>query len=177
MRLEPAARAANAISQLSLAADPVLIFEVDAAGVEGPAAPPRRCQVRLVGTRRRPEDGAGTPVREMSAVLVLRALTPSRLRSCVRAISAGASELPPEALCSMLFASRTDGQDLEDKQLTERELEVLRLLGEGDTTREIADRLCYSERTVKGIVHDLLAKLGCRTRSQAVAVAARSGVI
>ena len=56
-----------------------------------------------------------------------------------------------------------------------RELNVLRLLAEGSTTREIAGELSYSERTVKNIVHDTLAKLHCRTRAHAVAVMARQG--
>ena len=51
------------------------------------------------------------------------------------------------------------------------------MLADGESTRGIAQRLNYSERTVKNIVHDLLAKMGCRTRAHAVALAARQGVI
>ena len=54
---------------------------------------------------------------------------------------------------------------------------MLRLLAEGASTRDIAERMNYSERTVKNIVHGLLVKLRGRTRAQAVAVAARRGVI
>lgn len=113
----------------------------------------------------------------MSAVLVLRSLTPSRLRSCVRAVAGGGPAMPAEVLCSILPERATEGELLAVRQLTDRELDVLRLLGEGENTREIAKQLSYSERTVKVIVHDLLAKLGCRTRAQAVAFAARHGVI
>ena len=51
------------------------------------------------------------------------------------------------------------------------------MLADGESTRGIAQRLSYSERTVKNIVHDLLAKLNCKTRAHAVALAARQGVI
>lgn len=61
--------------------------------------------------------------------------------------------------------------------LAGREVSVLRLLAEGETTREIAESLSCSERTVKNIFHDLLMKLDCRTRAHVVAPAARQGVI
>jgi DNA-binding NarL/FixJ family response regulator len=60
---------------------------------------------------------------------------------------------------------------------TERELAVLRMLGEGCDTREIARRLAYSERTVKTVIQDLSQRLGLRNRSHAVAYAVRNGLI
>ena len=51
---------------------------------------------------------------------------------------------------------------------------MLHMLADGLTTREIAEELSYSERTVKNIVHDVLEKLGCRTRAHAVAIATRA---
>jgi DNA-binding CsgD family transcriptional regulator len=62
-------------------------------------------------------------------------------------------------------------------QLSEREYDVLRMLADGESTRGIAQRLSYSERTVKTIVRDLLVKMNCKTRAHAVALAARQGVI
>jgi DNA-binding CsgD family transcriptional regulator len=138
----------------------VLIFDVDTAAVERAAALERRCSVRLVGLTRegRPGDQPREPgSADLSAVLVLRALTPSRLLTCLRAVSEGSGSLPAE--------------------LSHREFDVLRLLADGDSTRDIAKRLSYSERTVKNIVHDVLVKLNCRTRAHAVALAARRGVI
>ena len=51
------------------------------------------------------------------------------------------------------------------------------MLADGESTRGIAERLSYSERTVKNIVRDLLVKLNCKTRAHAVALAVRQGVI
>ena len=61
--------------------------------------------------------------------------------------------------------------------LTEREHDVLALIAQGEPTREVAVRLCYSERTVKNVLHDVTMKLGARTRSHAVAQAVRNGLI
>ena len=55
--------------------------------------------------------------------------------------------------------------------------ERLRLVAEGCPTREVARRLCYSERTIKNVIHDVVTKLNVRTRSQAVAHAVREGLI
>ncbi len=58
-----------------------------------------------------------------------------------------------------------------------READVLRLIADGADTRTIADELGHAERTVTGIVHELIGKLGARNRSHAVACALRAGVI
>jgi DNA-binding NarL/FixJ family response regulator len=63
------------------------------------------------------------------------------------------------------------------QRLTPREVAVLRLLAEGDRTMEIAHALSYSERMVKNIVHDVMMKMECRTRAQAVALVVREHVI
>ncbi|MGW2525004.1 helix-turn-helix transcriptional regulator [Streptomyces sp. NPDC001617] len=61
--------------------------------------------------------------------------------------------------------------------LQEREVEVLRLLAEGLDTVEIAQRLNYSERTIKNIVSGMLTRLNLRNRSHAVAYAMRCGAL
>ena len=54
---------------------------------------------------------------------------------------------------------------------------MLRLVAAGHPTREVAQKLCYSERTIKNVIHDVVTKLNARTRSQAVAHAVREGLI
>ncbi len=61
--------------------------------------------------------------------------------------------------------------------LTDREVEVLRLLAEGWSTKQIAAKLSYSERTVKSIVHSVVTRLGLRNRTHAVVYALRAGVL
>jgi DNA-binding NarL/FixJ family response regulator len=83
--------------------------------------------------------------------------------------------MPTDLLPRLLSKRRADR--LERGALSDRELAVLRMLADGEDTRGIAQGLCYSERTVKNVVHDVLTKLSCRTRAQAVATATRAGLI
>ena len=61
--------------------------------------------------------------------------------------------------------------------LNDRERSVLVLLAEGLDTTEIAQRLAYSERTIKNIIHDVITRLNLRNRSHAVAYAIKSGIV
>jgi DNA-binding CsgD family transcriptional regulator len=61
--------------------------------------------------------------------------------------------------------------------LRPRERDVLVLVADGLSTREVARRLCYSERTIKNILQDLTTRVGLRNRTQAVAWALRNGWI
>jgi DNA-binding NarL/FixJ family response regulator len=63
------------------------------------------------------------------------------------------------------------------KQLTDREREVLKLLAEGYTTREIADRLVISVKTVEGHKTNLMSKLDIHNRTDLVKFALRKGII
>jgi DNA-binding NarL/FixJ family response regulator len=110
-------------------------------------------------------------------------LTPESLVAGVRAAMAGAGVMAPDLLGALLRGiSRVSRDVLEPNglsfsRLTPREQDVLRLVAEGNPTREVARRLCYSERTIKNVIHDIVTKLNARTRSQAVAEAVRSGLI
>jgi DNA-binding NarL/FixJ family response regulator len=61
--------------------------------------------------------------------------------------------------------------------LTEREVEVLRLVADGFDTSDIAKKLAYSERTIKNVLHDVVSRFGLRNRAHAVAYALREGLI
>ena len=54
---------------------------------------------------------------------------------------------------------------------------MLRLVADGLDTSEIASRMCYSERTVKNVLHDLTTRLQLKNRTHAVAYAVREGLI
>jgi DNA-binding CsgD family transcriptional regulator len=153
---------------------PVLIVKVHAAG--GVDGEPGQCEMSLVRTDRNPstEQPWDVDSAEVTAVMILRDATPARLLSCVRAATGGGLAISAELLGRTMETTREDPSDL---QLSGREYEVLRMLADGESTRGIAERLNYSERTVKNIVHDLLLKLNCKTRAHAVALAARRGVI
>jgi DNA-binding NarL/FixJ family response regulator len=133
---------------------------------------------RLVATVRDVNEQA---VRELvdagvGAVLPHGTLTPDTLIASLRAVVAGTVTLPGDMLARLLLHV-TQASHLGPGGLNVREKSVLRLLADGLDTRGIAEDLCFSERTVKNVVHDVLTKLNCRTRAQAVAVATREGVI
>lgn len=69
------------------------------------------------------------------------------------------------------------GAEKDESELTEREREVLQLVAEGATNREVAERLYLSEHTVKFHMRNILGKLHTRTRAEAVAHAIRSGLV
>jgi DNA-binding NarL/FixJ family response regulator len=64
-----------------------------------------------------------------------------------------------------------------DTALARREREVLALIAEGLSTREVALKMCYSERTIKNVLQSLTTRLHFRNRTHAVAWAVRSGWI
>ncbi len=62
-------------------------------------------------------------------------------------------------------------------RLTDRESEVIRVLASGSTTREIAETLSISEATVRNHIHNIISKLGVRSRLEAVTLALRDGLL
>lgn len=170
-RLEPAPE---------LATDDVLLFDVDSVGLARAAALRNATAARLVGIVAEPREEQlyDTLTAGLAGVLVRGTLTPERLTSCLAAVVSGQGALPPELLGRMIDGLAHGAErGARVPGLAGREVSVLQLLADGDSTREIAARLAYSERTVKNIVHDLLMKLDCRTRAHAVALATRQGVI
>ena len=118
------------------------------------------------------------------AVLVPRSeATTMRLLRAIADARRGHGDVPPEQLGRLLQGmSRLNEETLAPRDLTltglsYREADVLRLLAEGLDTSEIAQRLSYSERTVKNTVHSLLARFGLNNRTHAVAHAIRLGLI
>ena len=97
--------------------------------------------------------------------------SPPARRACRPTSSASCS-----APCAGCGAARRDDRAA-PASLTTREQEVLRLLAEGQRHPEIASTLCYSERTVKGVIHEITTRLQLRNRSHAVAFALRNDMI
>jgi DNA-binding NarL/FixJ family response regulator len=108
-------------------------------------------------------------------------LTQDVLQAAVQAAAGGAAVIAPELLGAMLRSPPLLDEDSQPRlpvgRLSEREQRVLTLIAEGYQTREVAEQLCYSERTVKNVLHDVVTKLNARSRSQAVAHAVRDGLI
>jgi DNA-binding NarL/FixJ family response regulator len=108
-------------------------------------------------------------------------LTMEGLAAAVRAAASGAGVVTPELLGNLVRSVATEANGHDGRSngttLTDREQQVLSLIAAGHPTREVAQELCYSERTVKNVLHDVVTKLNARSRSQAVAFAVREGLI
>jgi DNA-binding NarL/FixJ family response regulator len=106
-------------------------------------------------------------------------LTPDALAAAVQAAASGTGVVAPDLLGNLLKGMSPEGANGRPAlaRLTEREQQVLALIAQGHPTREVAQELCYSERTVKNVLHDVVTKLNARSRSQAVAHAVREGLI
>jgi DNA-binding NarL/FixJ family response regulator len=128
------------------------------------------------------------------AVLSRVEATAERLVRAIRLAAAGRGDLPPALVRHLLdhAGSRVEhpgqrgtrrsarppcGGMSRGGSLSPREREVLRLMADGMSTREVAARLAYSERTIKFVVQDLMLRLNVRNRTQAVAMAVRNGWI
>ncbi|MBB4687060.1 response regulator [Amycolatopsis jiangsuensis] len=94
--------------------------------------------------------------------------------NAVREVAAGRSLLDPVSTARVLDKLRHPPTD-ELSTLTDRERDVLELIGQGLSNREIAERLFLAEKTVKNYVTSVLAKLGMQRRTQAAAWIARRG--
>ncbi len=92
----------------------------------------------------------------------------------MRAVHAGLLVLHPEALVPALAG---DTAVASGTPLTSREREILELMADGASNRMIASRLAISRHTVKFHVASILAKLGAASRTEAVALALRSGLL
>jgi DNA-binding NarL/FixJ family response regulator len=94
----------------------------------------------------------------------------------VRAAHRGEVQLDPAIARRLTDSLRAPPEDEATDELTSRELEVLRLLGAGETNKGIAAALGITERTARTHVSHILAKLGLRSRTQAALWAAREGL-
>jgi len=106
---------------------------------------------------------------------LLKNVTAGELARAIREAHLGRPTLAPEAAQALIQARREQPKPGFD--LTEREREVLALLVEGLTNPEIAERLIVSRSTAKFHVSSILSKLGVASRTEAVAVAVKEGLL
>ena len=100
------------------------------------------------------------------------------LVNAIQTVAEGKALLHPDATAQLLkeFVTLADNK-AKDYGLSNREMEVLQLLSEGNTNKEIAKALWISEQTVKTHVAHIFDKLGTSDRTETVATALRSGLV
>jgi DNA-binding NarL/FixJ family response regulator len=92
------------------------------------------------------------------------------LLDTIRAVHAGKKRIPPDVAAELADHATDDA-------LTEREIDVLRLIAAGNGNKQIADELSISEATVKSRVTNILSKLGANDRAHAVTIGLKRGII
>jgi DNA-binding NarL/FixJ family response regulator len=101
---------------------------------------------------------------------LLKSLLHKELLHTIRSVHAGRKAMSPEVAAQVVAHT---GEEL----LTQRELDVLRLIAGGNANKEIAAQLSLSEETVKSRVKNILDKLGANDRTHAVTIAVKRGII
>jgi two-component system response regulator DevR len=115
-----------------------------------------------------------------AAGYVLKNVARSRLLEALRSVARGESLLDSRitrGVVEKLVASRSGAAAEDDGELTAREREVLVLIAEGATNKEIAAKLVVSENTARNHVSHILGKLGFSRRSEAAAYAVKKGLV
>ena len=104
---------------------------------------------------------------------LLKDTSREELYAAIRATARGESVLAPGVAAKLIGRMRAPAEE----QLTRRELEVLQLVAEGDSNKEIASRLHISQATVKSHLIHIFGKLGVSDRTAAVTVALKRGIL
>ena len=92
------------------------------------------------------------------------------LLDTIHAVYEGRKRIPPEVAAEL-------AEHATDDELSEREIEVLRLIAAGNSNKQIADHLFVAEATIKSRVTNILSKLGASDRAHAVTIALKRGII
>ncbi len=106
---------------------------------------------------------------------LLKNVTADELAKAIRDAVSGRSTLSPEAARALIQATRPTKQPAID--LTEREMEVLNLVVQGNSNQQIADAMFISLATVKAHISNILSKLQVSSRSEAIAYAIKHKLV
>jgi DNA-binding NarL/FixJ family response regulator len=108
---------------------------------------------------------------------LLKGVPRGEIFNAIRVISQGGSLLQPIVASKLLQHLSAHADDSGAESLTAREMDVLQLLAQGKTNKEIAAALVITERTVKFHISSILGKLGAGNRTEAVTIAAQRGLV
>ncbi len=170
-----AATGLEAIEQFRLLRPDVTLMDIQMPGLDGVEAtrvirgeaPNARI---IVLTTYAGDVQATRAIRAGAAAFLLKSALRKELVQTIRDVHAGRRHITPEVALEVALHAADDA-------LSDREIEVLRHVANGEANKEIAHQLGVSEDTVKGHLKTIFSKLGARDRTHAVTVALRRGMI
>ncbi len=174
----------NAVRMASELAPDIVLMDLVMPGIGGVEATRQVKQVSphsqvIVLTSYHEDEYIFPALRAGALSYVLKDVGPEELADIVRKAACGESILHPRVAARVvqeLRGTRTDTPNI-FTELSERELDVLRLIADGRSNAEIANKLIISEKTVKGHVSNILGKLHMMDRTQAAVFAWQQGFV
>ena len=184
-RVDEADGVVSACASAALAAADLVILDVSIpGGHDFLASLADHTAARVIACTSDCDDDAVSAAVDAGAIGYLRkeTLTLDMLQAAIHAAGVGAAIIGRDMLRGLVHRAAIEPDPCRPRfpasqPLSDREQRVLALIAEGYPTREVAEHLAYSERTVKNVLHDIVTKLNVRSRSQAVAHAVRDGLI
>lgn len=185
-----AADGLSAVAQARAHHPDVVLMDVRMPGIDGIEATRRVVAAELatrvlVLTTFRHDEYVWGALRAGASGFLLKRASPERLVDAVHTVATGETLLDPAVTRDLVEhfvrgdgggpAASVDVRRVEG--LTQREVQVLRLLGQGLSNEEIAELLVIAESTAKTHVKRIMAKIGARDRAQAVVIAYRAGLM
>ena len=171
--------AEDAVAAIERARPDIILLDLELPGADGVEAIPRLLAAAptariVVLTAYDTEERVLGALRAGARGYLLKGAAADEIAGAIRAVHAGGSYLTARVAATVLTQVREPGRTT---ALTRRERMVLRLVADGLSSKAIARRLGITERTVKFHVGSILNKFGADTRAQAVAEAARRGLL
>jgi len=158
----------------------VLLLDLEMPELDGVEAIPLLMQAKdglaiLVFTAYDTEERVLGALRAGARGYLLKGASSDEIARAVRQVHAGGSYLEPRVASRLIAQVQTPRRTT--TSLSDREREVLRLVADGQPTKQVARTLGITERTVKFHVNSIFHKLGAENRAQAVALAAQRGLL
>lgn len=174
-----AASAEEAVPMVASQRPDVVLLDLELPGVNGLTALPTLMAAHpesriLILTAYDTDERVLGAIRAGAKGYLLKGASLEEIARAIRAVHAGESYLEPRVASKVLAEF---GPGKRPASLSQREREVLRLVAGGQANKQIAQALGITERTVKFHVTSIMNKLGAENRAQAVAIAARRGLL